>query len=138
MSDKSKWRGNRSRHHAKTKFRIPSREEITADSPLRLSVAAALVFADGSLTAPGLRREAARGRLTVEKIAGKQYTTLANIERMKELCRVEAKGQDSGLGPLGGAKRANSSVGRSGLSSMGVSISPRDALKAKLSGQNGS
>jgi hypothetical protein len=34
-----------------------------------------------------LRREVARGRLEVETIAGKQYTTLTAIERMRELCR---------------------------------------------------
>ena len=28
----------------------------------------------------------------IERIAGKDYTTLANIERMRELCRVEGKG----------------------------------------------
>jgi hypothetical protein len=52
-------------------------------------VAAALAFPDGSMTASGLRREAARGRLVIERIAGKDYTTLANIERMREQCRVE-------------------------------------------------
>ena len=35
-----------------------------------------------------------RGRLVVERIAGKDYTTLANIERMRELCRVEIKAPD--------------------------------------------
>ena len=44
------------------------------------------------MTASGLRREGARGRLVIERIAGKDYTTLANIERMRELCRVAAKG----------------------------------------------
>jgi hypothetical protein len=43
------------------------------------------------MTASGLRREGARGRLGIERIAGKDYTTLANIERMRELCRVPAK-----------------------------------------------
>lgn len=68
--------------------RLPSRGEITPATPLRLGVAAAIAFPDGSLTASGLRRESARGRLVVERIAGKDYTTLANIERMRELCRV--------------------------------------------------
>ena len=67
---------------------------LTADTPLRLSVAAALAFPDGSMTASGLRREGARGRLVVERIAGKDYTTLANIERMRDLCRVEVKAPD--------------------------------------------
>jgi hypothetical protein len=71
--------------------KYPPREDIGHDQPLRLAVAAALAFPDGSMTASGLRREAARGRLAIERIAGKDYTTLANIERMRELCRVEAK-----------------------------------------------
>jgi hypothetical protein len=68
--------------------KLPARHEIAPDTPLRLSVAAALAFPDGSMTASGLRRECARGRLVVERIAGKDYTTLANIERMRELCRL--------------------------------------------------
>ena len=78
------------------RIRLPSRDEIRPDTPLRLSVAAVLVFPDGSMTASGLRRERARGRLVVERIAGKDYTTLANIERMRELCRVQIKGLDCG------------------------------------------
>ena len=71
---------------------MPSPDRVTPDSPLRLSVAAALAFPDGSMSPSGLRREGARGRLVIERIAGKDYTTLANIERMRELCRVQAKG----------------------------------------------
>ena len=75
----------------------PSRESITPDTPLRLSVAAALAYPDGSMTASGLRREANRGRLAIERTAGKDYTTLANIERMRQLCRVERRALDSGF-----------------------------------------
>jgi hypothetical protein len=70
---------------------VPSRDEIKPDTPLRLSVAAAMAFPDGSMTASGLRREYARGRLVIERIAGKDFTTLAHIEQMRELCRVETK-----------------------------------------------
>jgi hypothetical protein len=49
------------------------------------------------MTASGLRRESARGRLVIERIAGKDYTTLGNIERMRELCRVEGKASGCGL-----------------------------------------
>src|SRR6185437_5642929 len=66
---------------------------VGPNTPLRLGVAASLAFPDGSMSASGLRREAARGRLVIERIAGKDFTTLANIERMRELCRVEARGQ---------------------------------------------
>ena len=55
--------------------------EIGPETPLRLDVAAALAYPDGSMTASGLRREAGRGRLAIERIAGKDYTTLAAIER---------------------------------------------------------
>jgi hypothetical protein len=76
--------------------KLPTRDLIRSETPLRLSVAAALAFPDGSMTASGLRREAARDRLVVERIAGKDYTTLGNIERMRQLCRVEAKVPDCG------------------------------------------
>src|SRR5258708_19160957 len=68
-----------------------SLHNITPDAPLRLSIAAKLAFPDGSMTASGLRREAARGRLHIERVAGKDYTTLEAIKRMRELCRVQAK-----------------------------------------------
>jgi hypothetical protein len=74
-----------------TRTTLSPHDEIRPDTPVRLSVAAALAFPDGSMTASGLRRERARGRLVVERIAGKDYTTLANIERMRELCRVQAE-----------------------------------------------
>ena len=38
-----------------------------------------LAYPDGSMTASGLRREAARGRLAIERVAGKDYTTLADL-----------------------------------------------------------
>ena len=59
--------------------KYPSREDIGDDQPLRLAVAAALAYPDGSMTASGLRREAARGRLVIERTAGKDYTTRAAI-----------------------------------------------------------
>jgi len=73
------------------KRRIPSKDELTPTTPLRLDVAAAVAFPDGSMGASGLRLEAARGRLAVERIAGKDYTTLKAIEEMRERCRVQPK-----------------------------------------------
>jgi hypothetical protein len=40
---------------------VPSRDEVKPDTPLRLNVATAMAFPDGSITASGLRREGARG-----------------------------------------------------------------------------
>lgn len=46
-----------------TRTTLPPHDEIKPDTPLPLGMAAALVFPDGSMTAFGLRREGARGRL---------------------------------------------------------------------------
>src|ERR1700720_2320882 len=75
---------------------VPPPEKVTPDTPLRLEIAAVFAFPDGSMTAAGLRREGARGRLTIERIAGKDFTSLANIERMRELCQLHPKELDFG------------------------------------------
>src|SRR5215212_944809 len=69
--------------------------KIEPNTPLRLAVAAEIAFPDGSMTASGLRKEARRGRLTIERIAARDYTTLANIEKMRELCRVDPRASTS-------------------------------------------
>jgi hypothetical protein len=66
---------------------MPVHGDVGDDTPLRLAVAAVTAFPDGSMTASGLHRECARGRLVIERIAGKDYTTLRAIGRMRELCR---------------------------------------------------
>src|ERR1700731_2534258 len=78
---------------------LPQLAQIKPDTPLRLYVAAAVAYPDGSMSASGLRREAGRGRLIIERVAGKDYTTLANIERMRQLCRVPEKAHASGCAP---------------------------------------
>ena len=45
----------------------------------------------------------------IERIAGKDYTTLTNIEKMRELCRVEAREQGSGLNRRDGTPTGDSS-----------------------------
>ena len=42
------------------RLKVPARDQIAPDTPLRLGIAAALAFPDGSMTASGLRREAAK------------------------------------------------------------------------------
>jgi hypothetical protein len=78
---------------------LPPRDQIANDTPLRLNIAAALAYPDGSMTASGLRREATKGRLAIERVAGKDYTTLAAIEDMRALCRVARKAPVSGSAP---------------------------------------
>ena len=64
---------------------------IKPDTPLRLDVAARIAYPDGSMTKSGLRREIKRGRLVPERTAGKQYVTLADIQRMRAMCRENPK-----------------------------------------------
>src|SRR5262245_46718183 len=77
-------------------FVIPTLQQVTPDTPLRLRIAAALAYPDGSMTASGLRKEAGRGRLVIERTAGKDYTTLAAIEDMRRPCRLQPRGHDCG------------------------------------------
>jgi hypothetical protein len=96
--------------------------------PLRLSTAAKIAFPDGSMTASGLRREASRGRLVIERIAGKDFTTLANIEEMRKLCRVQVKGHGSTCA----AQDQKSDARRPGSSGMAPAITPQVALETRL------
>lgn len=66
------------------------------DVPLRLAQAVAVAFPHGGMTVAGLRTEARRGRLVIEKIAGKDFVTLRAIEEMRAACRVQ-KAQGSGF-----------------------------------------
>jgi nucleoid-associated protein YgaU len=68
---------------------------IDRNAPLRLADAAAIAYPFGGITASGLRREAARGRLTIERTAGKDYVTLAAIDEMRARCRIEAKAPEA-------------------------------------------
>jgi hypothetical protein len=65
--------------------------KITPTTPLRLADALQIAFPNGGMTVSGLRLEAARGRLKLERIAGKDFTTLAAIEEMRALCVVPRK-----------------------------------------------
>src|SRR5947209_13931603 len=74
----------------------PANDNILPDHPLRLEDAIKYGFPSGGMTVSGLRREAARGRLMIERIANKDFTTLRNIEEMRKLCRVEVEGRACG------------------------------------------
>jgi hypothetical protein len=104
-------------------------DAIRPDTPLRLDVAAALAYPDGSMTASGLRREAKRGRLVIERTAGKDYTTLEHINRMREQCRLGAKDPASISDVLAGTRKAD--ICRSGLSSTAKISAARAALHTR-------
>jgi hypothetical protein len=91
---------------------------------LRLATAAKIAFPNGTMTASGLRNEARKGNLEIELIAGRHFTTLANIEKMREKCRVEAKDPVS----ISEKERDAPPIGSS---STGIAISPQDAARLK-------
>jgi hypothetical protein len=66
----------------------PLPDHIGPDTPLRLARAAEIAFPGGGMTAAGLRREAARGNLVIERIAGKDFVSIAAISAMREKCRL--------------------------------------------------
>ena len=84
------------------------------------------------MTASGLRREAHRGRLTIEMIAGKQYVTLVAIEEMRSKCRVENSRHVSGSDQREKPNVENHGPNPYGLSSTVAITSPQDALRAKI------
>src|SRR6266446_9911594 len=101
----------------------PANDNILPDHPLRLEDAIKYGFPYGGMTVSGLRREAARGRLVIERIANKDFTSLRNIEEMRKLCRVKAEGHDSG-GEKSVATIVRASRKGLGLLSTVVSITP--------------
>ncbi|PIT04497.1 excisionase [Bradyrhizobium nitroreducens] len=107
-------------------------KDVGLHTPLRLAVAAAVAFPDGSMTASGLRRENARGRLIIERIAGKDYTTLFYIERMRDLCRVKAKEPGSSSRLLDETRPAVLPTEQPGSSGTTVGTSAQAALQMKL------
>ena len=63
--------------------KMPDPDAVGDDTLLRLNIAAALEFPDGSMSASGLRSEALRGRLRIWRIAGKDYTTRQALREMR-------------------------------------------------------
>jgi len=109
-----------------------SRPEITANTPLRLADAVEIAFPMGGMTVAGLRRERNRNRLVVEKIAGKEFTTLAHIERMRELCRDEAKEPGFTLRPPAETSVERLPTKQPGSSETTAGTSAQAALQMKL------
>jgi hypothetical protein len=102
--------------------------EIGPDTPLRLGVAVKLAFPAGGMDVAGFRKERDRGNLAVEKIAGKEFTTLRNIEEMREKCRVKRGQLDCDLGPTPTPKTGKSGGAQPGSSATDHTSSARAAL----------
>jgi hypothetical protein len=106
--------------------------DVGEDDPLRLAEAARIAFPDGSMTASGLRRERDRGHLAVERIAGKDYTTLRDIREMRKRCRVTGKVPASGFNRQGEIETVASSSKPSGSSEMDPSNAALASARARI------
>jgi hypothetical protein len=102
---------------------------ITPDTPLPLEEALKIAFPRGGMTVSGLRREAARGRLVIEKIANRHFTTLRHIEEMRERCRDIPKEYASGLNQKREMQRVGSQGERHGSFETERRKSALDALR---------
>ena len=112
---------------------VESLQDVPLDAPLQLGIAARLAYPDGSMTASGLRKEAGRGRLAIERVAGKDYTTLSAIAEMRKKCLLEPKGRGSGLGRNADQPVENSSPKRPGsFSAQHHQMPDTDALVERL------
>jgi hypothetical protein len=110
---------------------VAANDNVHPDEPLRLTDAIKFGFPHGGMTVSGLRREASAGRLVMEKIANKQFTTLSAIAEMRKLCRVKAEARACGGGKNVG-RVVRSSREELGLLSTVASITPQAALLAKI------
>ena len=113
---------------------LPSADQVSEDTPLRLEVAAKIAFPFGAMTASGLRREAAKGRLKIQKIANKHFTTLREIEKMRELCHDTPKEPASGLSPKRETRQASSQGTQHGSFETERKKSALDALRQTARG----
>jgi hypothetical protein len=99
------------------------------DEPLRLDLAVKIAFPFGGMTVSGLRREAARGRLVFERIAGKQFVTLQAINEMRAQCRADPKVPASTFANVEAAKLSSSSSTEKTRSALAAAQAIANGLK---------
>jgi len=84
------------------------------------------------LTVSALRKEVARGRLKIFRVANKDYTSLEEIERMFEQCQIQPKEPASGYGQQLRGNLAKSFNTLAGLSSIECDTLALDALQMRV------
>ena len=106
--------------------------KVDQDTPLRLADAVELAFPMGGMTVSGLKLEASKGRLVIEVIAGKQFTTLAAIKEMRRQCLEAARAPASTSEKNGETPRETSPTAQPGSFGTGNETLPQAALRMKL------
>jgi len=94
---------------------------------LPLAEAAARLFTDGRITVRSLRRERDRGRLRTYMVAGKEYTTIADIMELVGKCVVTPKDRGCGSEPSAAIALAAQLTHQSGSSATAHASAARDA-----------
>ena len=112
----------------------PATTEISEDTLLRLKDAVRLGFPQGGMGVSGLRREAGRGNLKIYKMANKDFTTLRDINDMREKCRAIPKEPASGLSPKRETRQASSQGTQHGSFETERKKSALDALRQTARG----
>ena len=102
------------------------------NTPLRLADALKYAFPHGGMTVSGLRIEAGRGRLNIERIAGKDFTTLSEIENMRRLCHVKVEDRTSTSAKSVVLRMVESRNTPTGSSETEKTSPAQDAFKARL------
>ena len=113
---------------------LPSADQVSEDTMLRLEVAAKIAFPLGGIGVSGLRREAGRGNLRIYKMANKDFTTLRDINDMREKCRAIPKEPASGLSPKRETRQASSQGTQHGSFETERKKSALDALRQTARG----
>jgi hypothetical protein len=116
---------------------LPPLNSLKPDTPLRLAVAAALAFPDGSITESSLRKACTRRELEHEILRGKYHTTLAAINEWRARCRVQPKGLADGFARKSATRTARSASARSESSETDHARSARAALQKILKAPSG-
>jgi hypothetical protein len=114
--------------------RMPDPNSIGDETLLRLAVAAALEFPDGSMRASGLRREAQHGRLRIWRIAGKDYTTKQALKEMRGQCVLSNHHDSSCAAPAKAA--APSGLSKTGSAKSAQALAKASAAKLRSRSRN--
>ena len=107
-------------------------ETIDPNQPLRLETAARLKFPDGSVSVAALRKLIKSDRLVAWRVAGKDLTSIHELDRMLERCRVTKNLPDFGTESLARQRMAEAPKTGPGSSSTVDVKSAQAAAKATL------
>jgi hypothetical protein len=104
---------------------------IDNDTPQRLAVVAARF----GLKAAALRTEAKRGRLVISRVAGKDWTSVAEVREMFDRCRVNPEAHTYGSDRLAGerTKEPSAQSGSSKTADASTALAAAWASVEKLS-----